>query len=220
MLHRVVKTGSGAASEAGQVHDNPRKASRKKSLPSTKDAILDAAEDLLTRRSYNAFSYQHIAVQLGIRNAAIHYHFPSKGDLGTALIKRYRQRFQEWVVETEAAHGDDPWTMLQGYFQICQDYLEADGKACPSGVLGIEYEAIPDTMRSETREMLKEIYEWLISVLQRGRDNGRLRFCGSVEGKAIQLGCSLQGALQIARCTDASRFHQVVEQLEADLKPC
>lgn len=186
----------------------------------TRDAILDAAEDLLTRRSYNAFSYQHIAVQLGIRNAAIHYHFPSKSDLGTQLIKRYRSRFQDWIAEIEAKHADDPWALLQGYFGICRDYLEADGKVCPSGVLGIEFEAIPDEMREETRGMLGEIYEWLISVLQRGRDSERLQFCGTVEGKAIQIGCALQGALQISRCTENERFHQVIEQLKADLKPC
>lgn len=186
----------------------------------TKEAILNAAEDLLTRRSYNAFSYQHISVQLGIRNAAIHYHFPSKGDLGTALIKRYRQRFKDWIADMESRHADDPWALLEGYFDIYREYLHAEGRACPSGVLGIEFEAIPDDMRAETRLMLAEIYEWLISVLKRGRDSGRLRYCGTPEGKAIQLGCSLQGALQIARCTDANRFHQVVEQIETDLKPC
>ena len=67
--------------------------------------------------------------------------------------------------------------------------------------------------------MLREIYEWLISVLARGRDSGELRFAGTTEGKALEIGCALQGGLQIARCTDRDRFHLVLQQIEADLKP-
>lgn len=214
MLPGVVKS---ASKKTVRVLD---KATKKRS-GDTREQILDAAEDLLLRRSYNAFSYQHISVQLGIRNAAIHYHFPSKADLGAELIKRYRERFSIWIQQLEDS-TDDAWKLLQGYFQLYAHYLEAEGgsKACPSGVLGIEFGAIPDQMKEETRMMLAEIYEWLISVLQRGRETGRLQFCGTVEGKAIELGCALQGALQIARCTQPSRFHQVLEQLEADLKPC
>ena len=185
--------------------------------PTTKELILDAAEELLQRRSYNAFSYQHIAVQLGIRNAAIHYHFPSKADLGTALIQRYRERYQAFILQIEGS-STDPWELLQGFFKIYLEYLEAGDMVCPGGVLGAEFSSIPTTMQEETRLMLREIYEWLISVLTRGRDTGRLRFGGTAEGKALEIGCALQGALQIARCTDKDRFHLVLQQLEADLK--
>lgn len=185
--------------------------------PTTKQLILDAAEELLQRRSYNAFSYQHIAVQLGIRNAAIHYHFPSKADLGTALIKRYRERYRNYIQQIEGS-TTEPWSLLQAFFKIYLEYLEAGDMVCPGGVLGAEFSAIPDTMQEETRLMLREIYEWLISVLTRGRDTGKLQFNGTPEGKALEIGCALQGALQIARCTDKDRFHLVLRQLEADLK--
>lgn len=186
--------------------------------PSTKDLILDAAEELLQRRSYNAFSYQHIAIQLGIRNAAIHYHFPSKADLGTALIQRYRNRYQKYILQIEASDSD-PWALLQGFFKIYEEYLDAGDMVCPGGVLGAEFSSIPVTMQEETRLMLREIYEWLISVLTRGHSSGQLNFKGTPEGKALEIGCALQGALQIARCTDKDRFHLVLQQLEADLRP-
>jgi TetR/AcrR family transcriptional repressor of nem operon len=44
----------------------------------TKKRILDMAEDLLLTRGFNAFSYQHISSELGMKNAAIHYHYPKK----------------------------------------------------------------------------------------------------------------------------------------------
>jgi TetR/AcrR family transcriptional repressor of nem operon len=208
MLRKVFKSASSAPADA------------ESAVPerNTRDLILDAAQELLQRRSYNAFSYQHIAVQLGIRNAAIHYHFPSKADLGIALIRRYRERYRNFRQEIEAS-TQDPWELLQGFFKIYVDYLEAGDMVCPGGVLGAEFSAIPETMQEETRLMLREVYEWLISVLTRGLEAGRLRFSGSPESKALEIGCALQGALQIARCTDKSRFHAVLQQIEADLHP-
>jgi TetR/AcrR family transcriptional regulator, transcriptional repressor for nem operon len=181
----------------------------------TREEILNAAEDLLQRRGYNAFSYQHIAVQLGIRNAAIHYHFPAKEDLGVALVRRYRQRFSEWIVEI--AKLDSPLARLRAYFRTYVDYLEAQCKICPGGVLGTEFEAIPEPMQHEARLLMREIFEWLVQTLRQGREQGRLFFHGDPAHKAVQLGAALQGGLQIARMAGTERFHEVLEQLNLEL---
>jgi TetR/AcrR family transcriptional repressor of nem operon len=181
----------------------------------TREEILNAAEELLQRRGYNAFSYQHIAVQLGIRNAAIHYHFPSKEDLGVALVRRYRQRFADWAVEVGSL--DNAWDRMQAYFRTYVDYLEAQCKICPGGVLGSEFEAIPEEMRQEARLLMREIFDWLVETLELGRRQGRLVFHGDCGHKAIEIGAALQGALQIARVAGTERFHQVLEQLSLEL---
>ena len=59
----------------------------------TGEQILDRAEALIQTRGYSAFSYQDISEALGIRKASIHYHFPSKTDLGIAVVDRYVERF-------------------------------------------------------------------------------------------------------------------------------
>src|SRR6202050_5213821 len=73
---------------------------KKKSLPSraapptaAATAILDVAEQLAQTRGYNGFSYADIASQLGVTKASLHYHFPSKAELGRALIDRYQTNF-------------------------------------------------------------------------------------------------------------------------------
>jgi len=48
---------------------------------------VDLAEALIQSRGYSAFSYQDISDRLGIRKASIHYHFPSKTDLGVAALQ-------------------------------------------------------------------------------------------------------------------------------------
>ncbi len=181
----------------------------------TGEEILNAAEDLLQRRGYNAFSYHHIAVQLGVRNAAIHYHFPAKEDLGVALVQRYQERFRKWVKTTDAV--ESAWTRLQAYFQTYLDFLQADCKCCPGGVLGSEFHAIPEAMREQARTLMREIYEWLVATLEFGRGQGSLSFNGRPEDKAIEIGAALQGGLQIARLAGPERFHQMLAQLSLEL---
>ena len=57
--------------------------------------ILDAAEGFARQTGYNGFSFRDIAAEIGIKSASVHYHFPTKGDLGAALARRYAERFFE-----------------------------------------------------------------------------------------------------------------------------
>lgn len=199
---------------------NPVVQARRRNGRDTREEILNTAEELLQRRGYNAFSYQHIAVQLGIRNAAIHYHFPGKEDLGVALVKRYRQRFREWC--EEIAKVSDAWERLQAHFKTYVDFVEKECRICPGGMLGTEFEAIPAPMQQEARLLMREIFEWLVETLERGRAQRSLHYAGDSRHKAVQIGAALQGSLQIARMAGHERFHQVLQQLgtELTLKPC
>lgn len=181
----------------------------------TREEILNCAEELLQRRGYNGFSYQHIAVQLGIRNAAIHYHFPAKEDLGVALVKRFRERFQEWTASLAPLDG---WDRLQAYFRTYVDHLTGEEcRLCPGGVLAAEFGTLADPMRLEARLLVREIYEWLVETLELGRRQGVLHFIGDALDKAVGIGAALQGGLQIARLVEHERFHQLLDQLALEL---
>jgi len=181
----------------------------------TREEILNCAEELWQRRGYNGFSYHHIAVQLGIRNAAIHYHFPSKENLGVALIQRYRNRFHDWFAHVRGT--ESAWSRLQSYFNLYIEYFKAECRVCPSGILGAEFQAIPEEMREEARLLMGEIYDWLVETLELGRTQGTLRFLGNSQDKAVQLGASLQGGVQIARVAGEERLHQLLQQLALEL---
>lgn len=88
----------------------------------TRHLILDVAEELLLTRGYVAFSYQDIAARIGIRKASIHYHFPSKADLGLAIIERGVARTQH--VRTRDL--SDPAARLEDYFRHFEQ-LNRDG---------------------------------------------------------------------------------------------
>ena len=57
----------------------------------TRDQIIDRAFQLMLQKGLNGFSYRDISEPMGVKNAAIHYHFPNKMDLVKALIDENHQ---------------------------------------------------------------------------------------------------------------------------------
>ena len=182
----------------------------------TRDRILDLAEILLLDKGFNGFSYKHIAEQLGVKNAAIHYHFPAKSDLATALVERYRRRFRAWI-DQQQAHPLSPTENLNGYFGIALTYLRHGGKVCPLGMLETEFNILPESVRDEAQALDKEMREWLSGILEEGRVCGEFVFSGEAEGKALVITATLQGVLQIARAAGAGVVFTAVRQLKKDL---
>src|ERR1700690_1820272 len=80
-------------------------------------AILDAAERLAQTRGYNGFSYADVAAQIGVTKASLHYHFPSKAELGRALIERYHVGFTEALGTIDREVGE-PCGKLERYVAL------------------------------------------------------------------------------------------------------
>lgn len=165
----------------------------------TRKRILDIAEALLLARGFNAFSYQHISLELGVRNAAIHYHFPKKTDLGVALIQRYRRRFQRFI---EAQSQLDATAQLERYFGLTETYYQHDKQICPSGILTTEFQTLPEEMQQEACAFIDEMRQWAVAVVRRGLETRQMHFAGSAEAMGVVLFSALQGGLQLARVDD------------------
>jgi AcrR family transcriptional regulator len=177
---------------------------------------MDLAEGLLQDNGYNGFSYAHIADALGIKNAAVHYHFPTKDGLVCAVLKRYRDRFQLWT--NNARIKDLSYAKkLDWFFGIYSDYRADDGKVCLAGSLEAEFNTLPEAVRTETRALNAEMLAWLEVALAEGKAAGEFQFNGSAKDKAGMILASLQGGLQIARALGAARFQGVVRQHRQDI---
>jgi AcrR family transcriptional regulator len=63
---------------------------KKVSQNSSRDNLLDAAEQLFAARGYTAVTLKHIADKLGIKQASLYYHFPlGKEDLYVEVMLRH-----------------------------------------------------------------------------------------------------------------------------------
>jgi TetR/AcrR family transcriptional repressor of nem operon len=182
----------------------------------TKRAILDLAEAFLQDRGFNGFSYAHIAKELNVKNAAIHYHFPSKEDLACAVIQRYRDRFQLWInnarIKDLSAQEKLDW-----FFSIYTKTRADNGKVCLAGSLETEFNSLPAAVRKQTEDLTRELLIWLQATLQEGKEAGVFHFSGDPASKAALILSSLQGGLQMARAMGTKKFHSVVQQHKQDL---
>jgi TetR/AcrR family transcriptional regulator, transcriptional repressor for nem operon len=196
----------------------PAKSPAPKPEPTTRDHVLDVAERLAQTRGFNGFSYADIAAELGITKASLHYHYPTKADLGCALIDRYGQRFGAALARIGATGRPAP-RQLEAYVQLYADVLHSD-RLCLCGMLAAEYSTLPEPMRRAIRGFFEDNEAWLARLLESGRRAGELAFDGSAAEAANALTCTLEGAMLLARSYgDASRFLTAAGRLLRDLAP-
>ena len=171
----------------------------------TAERILDVAEHLVQTRGFNGFSYADIAAELHVTKASLHYHFPTKAELGRALIGRYHERFAAALATIDASGRDAP-DKLTAYAHLYLDVLRHD-RMCLCGMLAAEYQTLPDGIRATLIRYFDDNERWLVRVLDEGRAAGTLQFTGSAAEAARMLVGALEGAMLLARpYGDAARF--------------
>ena len=178
----------------------------------TKTEILDLAENLLLDRGFNGFSYADISSVLGIKNAAVHYYFPSKSDLGIAIIQRAKERFASWT-RGERMAGRSAAEKLEAFFRLYLRFLEAGQQVCLGGALETDFKTLPAEMQVETQKFASAFLVWMEGVLEEGREKRIFSFPGEAKDQAILILSSLQGALQMTRAAGPSCLHLTMAQI-------
>jgi len=182
----------------------------------TAQRILDVAEVLAQTRGFNGFSYADIASQLGMTKASLHYHFPSKGELGRALVARYHENFAAALATIDRA-VKVPAEKLRRYAGLYDSVMRKD-RMCLCGMLAAEYSTLPEAMRTALIAFFNANESWLAAVLEHGREGGAFSFRGSPKARAQSLLGALEGALLVARAYgDDRRFRATAKQLLDDL---
>ncbi len=178
----------------------------------TATRILDVAERLVQDRGFNAFSYADIAAELALTKPALHYHYASKADLGTALIDRYTSRFTAALAALDAAGLSAP-AKLDGYAELYLDVLR-DQRMCLCGMLAAEYRTLPEPMRTAVLMFFDDNETWLTGVLEDGRRRRQPARHRTARDAARMIISCLEGAMLVARpYADVSRFHSAATQL-------
>jgi TetR/AcrR family transcriptional repressor of nem operon len=176
---------------------------------STRDRILDLTQRLVQSRGYNAFSFHDLAKELGIRTASIHYHFPTKADLGVALLQRYRDGFRA-ALSGISASGDPPLRRLDGFAGLFERTFKADNQLCLCGMLSAEVASLPKPVAQEVQSFFEETERWLADVLATGRKARSIGFEGSPRNQARMLLAMLEGAMVVARGMRRSTYFRGV----------
>jgi len=179
-------------------------------------AILDVAERLAQTRGYNGFSYADIAIQLGVTKASLHYHFPSKAELGRALIERYRVLFGA-ALDAIDHRTEDPQKKLKLYVELYNSVL-SDERMCLCGMLAAEYATLPAPMQQGLTLFFDANERWLTTVLEDGLRVGAFLFREPANERARVVLGALEGAMLVARSYGSPhRFQMAAACVLADL---
>lgn len=181
---------------------------RTDSVNPTALAILDAAQSMMQTVGYNGLSFRDIAAGVGIKSASVHYHYPTKGALGAAVVRRYTDVLLAQFAAL-ADRGVSPQAAIGAYVAAMKQTLERDGRMCLAGILAAEIAAVPPEVRAEVGRFVDLNVAWLADVigsLTEGDAAG-----APTRDQAIAIFAGLEGAMMIARAADdLSRFDAIV----------
>lgn len=171
--------------------------------PTTRDRILDAAEDRVRKGGYNGFSFRDLAEDVGIKSASIHHHFPTKEELVATLSARYTDKVLARIAELPAGRA-----RIDGYRRLLRGALTDQLMMCMCGLLGAESAALPKPVTVETRRFFDMLISDLTAALAGETDHPRRA--------ARALVAQFEGAMLLARAyEDVTYYDDATERLEA-----
>lgn len=164
----------------------------------TKEVIMKVARSMVQNRGYNALSFREIAKEVGVKSASIHYHFPTKGDLGAALARRYSQDATLFLEQIEA-QGGDLLHLFDQYTRIFRAALTNDNRMCLCGIMAAEYGDLPAEVRTEVDHFTEINVAWLSRILTRDNPSATV---DQVRERAMAVFAAIEGAQLVARGRD------------------
>jgi TetR/AcrR family transcriptional repressor of nem operon len=180
-------------------------------MNATADRILDAGQELIQTGGFSAMSFQDIASEVGIRKPSIIHHFPTKAELGVAIIRRYRDTFAAQLQQISEDPAKSSWDALEFYFSPYLLFASTPDKVCLCGALAGEIPALPEIMRVEVKQFMEAHQQWLEEILRRGSGRGEFATTDSPESLSRMIFNSLQGSLLVKRSTeDLSQIEDVI----------
>ena len=182
----------------------------------TRSSLIDVAIGQVRRQGYSAFSYADLAEAAGLRKPSIHHHFPTKEDLGVAMVGTYSERFSEELARIDDGHGT-AIERLRAYARLYRQGLGTD-QGCLCGVLASEVAVLPPRVQAGVRQFFQLNLRWLERTLQGGCAKGQLGDHVEPRRDARAILATLEGALLVAlSLQQPASFDHAVDGLLAGL---
>ena len=135
------------------------------SLPHTKERILEAAEELMWRKSFHSVGLNEILTAVGVPKGSFYHYFESKEHFGVELLKHYIKDASvvKSAMLTNRDVESDPMERLLIFLEGSIDSFLENGGKCPCLVLKLASEVT--SFSEPMRKVLAEGMEtWLAIV--------------------------------------------------------
>lgn len=177
--------------------------------------ILELALELAQTRGFNAFSYRDLATAIGIKTSSIHYYFPTKEDLGRALLQHYTQTVMQKLNAIRQSPLD-PLEQFRQFIAIFGTTARSGSRVCLGGMLASDLVTLPPDLKDDVHHFFAQVETWVAQLLEFGRQAGSFAFAGSPALLASVIVAALEGGLITARVfADVDRPEMIGARLES-----
>ena len=168
----------------------------------TRERLLDAAAKEILENGFRAASLDAILSRTGVTKGALYHHFPSKKDLGLAVIDEvYRPAaLAPWL--KRLADCDDPVTAITDMLQVKSSSCSATRSVrcgCPMNNLAQEMASVDEDFRLKVESVFHDWRTAIADALERGKAEGFVRDNLDTMKAATFITCVIEGAVGAAK---------------------
>jgi len=178
-------------------------------MTDNRNKLKDAALNNVQRNGLKGLSFRTLADEVGIKSSSVHYYFPEKADLATALIEQYSTRFFESLTDI----ANQRWGLrkkITAFIGIFEQVAKNE-QLCLCGMMAAEVEHLNDKNKQMLGKFFKQTERWLKEQFEAHQDELHTTLAPAQLAKAMLSG--LEGALLLDRVTGKSRQLKAQKEL-------
>jgi TetR/AcrR family transcriptional repressor of nem operon len=187
----------------------------------TREKILDAAFQEVYLHGFQAASLNNILAKGGLTKGALYHHFPTKNDLGHAVIDEVVRGGLDAMVFSPLRDAEDPAEVLLEIIRLKRERMtrEAVSLGCPLNNLMQEMSPLDDGFKKRLNAVLGEWQDAFTDALLRAQQQGRVRKDVDCRAAALFLVSAWEGCIGVAKSLQSVKeFQLCMIQLESYLR--
>lgn len=142
----------------------------------TRDKLLQVAHGLVMVHGFNNTGIGQIVKDAGVPKGSFYHYFPSKDELGFALIENYSRLVKQRLKDHLAASSDPALIALRSYFEQLAGVFREDFAYCNCllGNMGQELAGQHEGFRQVVHQHFAELEQQVANVFEQAKTEGSL----------------------------------------------
>jgi len=167
----------------------------------TRDRIIDAAYEEIHRHGFQAASLANILAKTGLTKGALYHHFPTKNDLGLAVIDEVIGEGFEVGVFAPMRESGDPVATLRDVIQHKAERATTESVklGCALNNLMQEMSPLNADFKRRLNAILATWQDTVAAALERAQKQGRVRKDVDCRAAALFIVSAYEGCIGIAK---------------------
>ena len=143
----------------------------------TKEQVLSHAAALIREKGFRSTSIADVLERAGIQKGSFYYYFPSKEDLGHAVLDRWIAEFQPVRDGLAAEEGPPPLERITSCLDMFVEAIHANGcrGGCVFGNLALELADVHEGFRLRLAESFRGLSATFAALIEKARKAGEVR---------------------------------------------